>query len=89
MAKIIDYPIVETDIMGGGEGFLLGANLSDVGGRNHAHSTRLLIKSGNFTNSLDLPVIINARKGMTIQLYYNEKEINQVFCDGVIYKLSK
>ena len=85
-AKVTGYPIIHTDIMGAGEGFLLGANLSDFGGRNHSHETRLRIKSGNCEEIFDFPIFINAKKDMNIQLYMGEKNIEQIFCDGVIYR---
>ena len=84
--KVTGYPIHYTDIMGAGEGFLLGANISDFGGRNHSHETRLRIKSGNCEDVFDFPVILNAKADMNIQLYMGEKNIEQIFCDGVIYK---
>lgn len=85
-AKVTGYPIIRTDIMGFGEGFLLGANLSDFGGRNHSHETRLRIKSGNCEEVFDFPIYLNAKKDMNIQLYIGEKNIEQIFCDGVIYR---
>lgn len=85
-AKVTGYPIIHTDIMGAGEGFFLGANLSDFGGRNHSHETRLRIKSGNCEEIFDFPILISTRKDMNIQLYIGQKNIEQIFCDGVIYK---
>ncbi|NLN48683.1 MAG: hypothetical protein GX154_06265, partial [Clostridiales bacterium] len=84
--EITGYPLFYTDIMGLGEGFILGANISDFGGRNHSHETRLKIKSGNYEDIFDFPIIINARMGMGIQLYLGEKKIEQLYCDGSLYK---
>ncbi len=85
-AKIIDYPVLYTDIMGTAEGFFWGANLSDFGGRNHAHTTAMKLLSGNCEKELELPVYIHARKGMNIQLYMEGGKISRVFCDGVVYR---
>ena len=85
-AKIVDYPVLHTDIMGTADGLIFGANLTDFGGRNHAHTTTLKLLSGNCEKELDLPVYVQARKGMSIQLYIEGNKINKVFCDGVIYK---
>lgn len=86
-AKITGYPILQTDIMGFGEGFILGGDLADLGGRNHSHETILRIKSGSYEDNIVLPIIVFAKAGMPIQLYIDEKKIEKVFCDGVIYKL--
>lgn len=85
-AKIIDYPIIKTDIMEIGEGLLLGADLSDYGGRNHAHTTVLKILSGNCTMEIELPIIVYAKKDMTVNLYMSGDRIRKVFCDGIMYK---
>lgn len=85
-AKIIDYPIIYTDVMGIGEGLLLGADFSDFGGRNHTHTTILNVLSGNFATKLELPAIIYAKKDMLVKLYMNNDKINKIFCDGIIYK---
>lgn len=85
--RTVGHPIVKTEVMGVGEGLLLGANLSDFGGRNHSHSTKLRIRSGNCTRTFDLPFIVNARKGMPVRIYIAEKKIKKVFCDGVFYEL--
>jgi len=84
-AKIMDYPLVYTDIMGIGEGFLLGADLADFSRRNHSHSTKLNILSGNFSDTINLPVHIFCKKDLNLQLYFNGTRIDQVFCDGVFY----
>ncbi|HBF78038.1 MAG TPA: hypothetical protein DEF85_03225 [Clostridiaceae bacterium] len=85
-AKIIDYPIITTNIMGIGEGLILGADFSDFGGRNHTHCTSLNLLSGNFTTKTELPAIIYAKKDMTVNLYMNNNKIRKVFCDGIIYE---
>lgn len=46
----------------------------------------LKIKSGNYEDIFDFPIIINARMGMGIQLYLGEKKIEQLYCDGSLYK---
>jgi hypothetical protein len=85
-AVVIDYPIFRTDTMGLGEGFLLGANFSDFGGRNHAHETELKIQSGNYEKVICLPIQMHVRKGMPIQLYLQEDKIKRIFCNGAIYE---
>lgn len=86
--KVMDYPIQRTGIMGAGEGILLGANWSDFGGRNHSHTTRLKIKSGNFNlNKFDIPIYINVKKGMIVQIYLEGEKIKKIFCDDVIYEI--
>lgn len=84
--KIIDDPIICTDIMGLGEGLLLEADFSDFGGRNHAHTTILNVSSGNFITKISLPIIIYAKKDMTVKLYLSSDKIKKIFCDGIIYK---
>lgn len=87
-AKIVDYPIVQTQIMGAG-GLLLGADLADFGGKNHSHTTSIEMKSGNYISNIYIPVLLNVRKDMMIQFYIANNKINQVFCDGVIYRFDK
>jgi len=87
-ARVTDYPVLHTAIMGAGEGFLLGANLADFGGRNHAHTTELKIESGNFTDEIKLPIYVLAARGMSIQLYLEHKEIRKVLCGGAVYSFS-
>lgn len=86
-AKVIGYPVFSTDIMGFGDGVLLGADLADMGGRNHSHETILKIVSGNFQGNVILPYIVYAKKDMELQLYVAENRIKMVFCDGVIYRI--
>jgi len=86
-AKVIGYPIIKTDIMGFGDGFVLGADLADMGGRNHTHETTLKIMSGNFQGNVVIPYIVYAKKDMEIQLYMAENSVKMVFCDGIIYRV--
>lgn len=69
-AKIIDYPIINTN----------------VSGLYYYHTTRINFMSGNFATEIQLPVIIYAKKDMIINLYPDSKAIRKVFCDGIIYK---
>lgn len=85
-AEIIEYPIIRTEIMGAGEGLLLGANFSDFGGRNHSHETELILKSGNYQKKYLFPITMNVKKGMPVQLYVEEGEVRKIFCDEVIYE---
>lgn len=85
-ASIIDYPIYRTDIMGAAEGFFLGANFSDFGGRNHAHETVLRIRSGNYEKTISFPIQMYVKKGMPIQLYLQEGKIKRIFCGDAIYE---
>lgn len=87
-AKIVNYPVVKTDIMGM-SGIFQGANLADFGGRNHSHITSLEIKSGNFKDSLEIPMLLTVKKDMNIQFDIAKRQIKQVFCDGIIYKFNK
>ncbi len=84
--KIVHYPIIKQDTMGFGEGFLLGADLADYGGRNHIHYTRLIIKSGNYVDSYEIPMQLTVKKGDNIQLYIDKDEIKRVFCNETIYE---
>lgn len=84
-ATVCDYPIFQTDVMGVGEGLLFGANLSDFGGRNHAHATIIQLRSGNYYKEFQFPIPMNVKKGMPIQLYVKENEINRIFCNEAIY----
>ncbi|MDG5788385.1 hypothetical protein QA612_12925 [Evansella sp. AB-P1] len=86
-AIINDYPIIKTDVMGAGEGLLLGANLSDFGGRNHSHKTTLLLKSGNSEQEFTFPLHMHVKRGMPIQLYVKENRIHKIFCNETIYQL--
>lgn len=86
-AKVVGYPVFSTDIMGFGDGVLLGADLADMGGRNHSHETILRIESGNFQGNVILPYIVYAKKDMELQLYISENRIKMVFCDGIIYRV--
>jgi len=73
--------------MGFGEGVILGADLADMGGRNHSHETKLKIVSGNFQGNVILPYIVYTKKDMEIQLYVAENKIKMVFSDGIIYRI--
>ncbi|MTI49861.1 hypothetical protein [Sporosalibacterium faouarense] len=86
--KVVDYPVVTTEIMGI-SGLFLGSDLTDLGGRNHVHITSIKMKSGNFHHHLDIPVMLNVRRNMNIQLYIINNKIKSVFCDGVIYRFGK
>lgn len=84
-ARVATLPVVTTDIMGLGTGLLLGADIADLGGRNHIHTTRFKMQSGNSITDIEVPAQLGIRKGMNIQLYFNGNKISKVFCDGVIY----
>ncbi|MDF2547487.1 MAG: hypothetical protein K0R93_2385 [Anaerosolibacter sp.] len=84
-ATIIDYPVLDTDIMGA-MGMLIGADLADLGGRNHRHSTEIRIKSGNYEDCIRLPIVIDCKKDMNIYLNVVDQKIDKVFCDGRIYR---
>jgi len=86
-AKVAGYPVFSTDIMGFGEGVVLGADLADLGGRNHSHETILKVISGNFHGNVILPYIVYAKKDREFQLYVAENRIEMVFCDGIIYRI--
>lgn len=45
-----------------------------------------MIQSGNYKDNLELPIYLNARKGMKVQFYYGEDKIIKIFCYGVIYE---
>jgi hypothetical protein len=84
-ATVIDIPVIKTEVMGAGEGLLLGASFSDFGGRNHSHHTSIRVISGNVKQRLSLPVMVPVKKGMAVELYYEEKNITKIYCDGLIY----
>ncbi len=86
VAKITDYPRIQIDSMTSGQGLLLGADLTDLAGRNHIHRTKLKIKSGNFEHDLSLPVELYLKKDDTIQIYVDNRVIKRVFCNGIIYE---
>ena len=86
VAKVIDYPRIQIDSMTSGQGLLLGADLTDLAGRNHIHRTKLKIKSGNFVSDLNLPVELYLKKDDTIQIYVDNRVIKRVFCNGIIYE---
>jgi len=86
-AKVIGYPIISTDIMGFADGLILGADLADLGGRNHSHKTMLKIVSGNYQGNVILPYLVHVKKDMELQLYISENRIKMVFCDGIIYRV--
>lgn len=73
--------------MGIGEGLLLGANISDFGGRNHVHSTKLKLLSGNAVYSTEIPIHIHGKKGMALKMYVDQEKNTPVafLCDGVLY----
>ncbi|ABR46268.1 hypothetical protein Amet_0025 [Alkaliphilus metalliredigens QYMF] len=83
--KVVDYPVISMGVMGLGEGLLLGANLSDFGGRNHIHNTKLKLMVGNDIHQLELPMQINAKRGMTILFYLEGQKIKHMVCDERIY----
>ena len=84
--RVTDYPVMKTEIMGFGEGLLLGANLSDFGGRNHAHSTILTVKSGNCETTLELPIYLDTIRDSEINLYINDNKIFKILTNGRIYR---
>jgi len=85
-AKNMDYPYNFMETMGMGEGLLLGANISDFGGRNHAHSTRIQLLSGNAEGVAEFPIPLFARKGSPLQLYTDGKRLNKVFTGEAVYR---
>lgn len=86
VAKVTDYPRIQIDSMTSGQGLLLGADLTDLAGRNHIHRTKLKIKSGNFVHDLSLPVELYLKKNDIIQIYVDNRVIKRVFCNGIIYE---
>ena len=87
-AKIIDYPVNSINNMSIGEGFLLGADLSDLGGRNHTHSINMKLISGNFKFDIDFPINMYAQKGMPINIYLSGSKITAAVCNGIIYQVN-
>ncbi|OEF95694.1 hypothetical protein [Desulfuribacillus alkaliarsenatis] len=85
-AKIVNYPRLSLDVMGTGEGLLLGS-LADLGGRNHTHETKLKIQSGNVELDFALPMHAYIKKGMDLKLYLKGKNVIKIFCDGIIYEM--
>ena len=86
VAKVTDYPRIQINSMTSGQGLLLGADLADLAGRNHIHRTKLKIKSGNFSSELNFPVALYVKKDDIIQTYVDNRVINRVFCNGIIYE---
>ncbi|SET64016.1 hypothetical protein SAMN05660297_03008 [Natronincola peptidivorans] len=84
-AKIIDYPELSMDVMGA-EGLLFGGGLADLGGRNHAHETKLKVMSGNVIKTYKFPMHLYVKKNMPIIMYAESQAIKAIFCDGIIYK---
>lgn len=74
-AKIIDYPILETNSY--------NIKLHEA----YEYTTKIKILSSNYEDEIELYTILNCKKDMTISLVASEKEINKVFCDGRIYML--
>ena len=84
---VADRPKVSIVGMGVGEGLLLGASLSDFGGRNHVHSTKLKLLSGNAVYFMEAPIHIHTKKGMPLTMYVDQdKNTAAAFlCDEVLY----
>lgn len=84
---VAERPEVRILGMGVGEGLLLGANISDFGGRNHVHSTKLKLLSGNAVYSTEAPIHIHTKKGMTLTMYVDQDKNTLVafLCDDVLY----
>ncbi len=84
---IAQRPEVKILGMGVGEGLLLGASISDFGGRNHVHYTKLNLLSGNTVFSTEVPIHIHGKKGLGLTMYVDqEKNTPRAFiCDGVLY----
>lgn len=82
-----DYPRIFHSMMRVGEGLLLGASLADFGGRNHSHNTLVSVRCGNIRTTLRIPMQIAFKKGLTLQIYFSERNrIREFFHDGVVYK---
>ena len=87
--EISSIPKIYLSVMGFTEGFLLGANWSDYGGRNHTHSTIVDIRLGSVDTRLRFPIQIPFKKGEPVQIYFSESgEISSVYYDGAIYVLN-
>lgn len=84
---VAERPEVSILGMGIGEGLLLGANISDFGGRNHVHSTKLKLLSGNAIHNTEVPIHIHAKGGMNLTMYINEEKNTPIafICDDVLY----
>lgn len=84
---IAERPEVSILGMGIGEGLLLGANLSDFGGRNHVHSTKFKLLSGNAIYKISVPIHIHAKAGMNLTMYIDEDKNAPIafICDEVLY----
>ncbi|KPU26828.1 hypothetical protein TR13x_07925 [Caloranaerobacter sp. TR13] len=83
--KVVDYPIITVENMGVGEGLLLGADFSDFGGRNHTHKTKFKLLSGNVILPITVPISLRIKRGMTVKIYLEKRNIKKIFCDGVFY----
>ncbi|MGI6575099.1 MAG: hypothetical protein ACOX3A_04445 [bacterium] len=91
VGRVVGYPEVEMVVQGIGEALFLGGGLNDLGGYNHTHVTRLLLRSGDVETTFDLPGIIHTRKGELIALEIKkDKDIDfsagRIFTAGVVYK---
>lgn len=85
---VADYPRIGINVMGVGEGLLLGANWSDFGGRNHTHATVVRFRSGKVDAEFFIPIQIAFKKGEPVQFYLDQGQITRVFYDGAIYLLN-
>lgn len=87
--QVSDYPRIGITAMSEAEGILLGASLSEFGGRNHTHLTRVRIKSGNVEKVFSFPLQIGFKKGYPVQIFLTEDgEITSVFHDGALYVMN-
>lgn len=85
---VAGFPKISLNRMGFIEGFFLGANWSDFGGRNHTHSTLVKIASGNVEVELRFPLQIPFKVGEPVQIYFaNNGAVTSIFYDEAIYVL--
>ncbi len=82
-----ERPEVKIDVMGTGEGLLLGASIGDLGGRNHVHTTTLTLISGNTMYRTQVPIHLHGKKGMPLTMYIDQEKNKYVafLCDDILY----
>lgn len=84
IAEVSNYPIVYSN-NSRIESWSSGTDITRLQRRNHTHLTRIEVKSGNFKRMIEVPILMNVRKGMSIQLYIINNEIRKVFCGDMMY----
>jgi hypothetical protein len=83
--RVKDYPTTYIEVQG-----LMGLRRNigfndNIGYLEHCHVTKLRIQSGNFIEDLELSLMLNIRKGSRVQMFFNNKNIYKLFCDGMFY----